>query len=297
VPRRGRVGDDARSMARCPEMAAGPVLALVPGKVHVLGASVPNDGQITWLPAGAGGYVPLNAYLLTEGRQGMLVDTSFPVIEQTIVGQASTFDLDDVTLVLTRNTEFDSVGNAEPLLDVLPITTMYGHFNPSEWIYFRTATGPADATGRFESRVFSDDQVLTLAPGRKVTVINARLKLLATAWLYDHATKVLFSSDTFSHVLAADPAQRIVRADGDRTTEAAVREHLMLKFDWLEGADTDPLRAFLDGVFHEFDVETIAPSHGCILAGRDIVRRHHAMVDAVLRDVGVPAVATAGGAA
>jgi flavorubredoxin len=171
---------------------------------------------------------------------------------------------------------------------------MYGHFNPSEWIYFRSATGPADAAGRFESIVFSDDQVLTLAPGRRVSVINARLKLLATAWLYDHATKVLFSSDTFSHALATSPVERIVTAADDRTTQAEVHEHMMLKFDWLEGAETEPLRTFLDEVFRTYDVQTIAPSHGCILEGADVVQRHRAMVDAVLRDVGAPVAARAG---
>lgn len=272
-------------------MSADAVLSLVPDRLYALGAAVPNDGAITWLPAGAGRYVPLNAYLLTEGRKGILVDTSFPLIEQTIVEGARGFDLDDVEVVLTRNTEFDSVGNAEPLLGVLPITRMYGHFNPSEWIYFRSGTGPADAAGRFESVVFSDDQVLTLAPGRKVSVINARLKLLATAWLYDHATKVLFSSDTFSHALAASPAERIVTTANDRTTQAEVHEHMMLKFDWLQDAETEPLCAFLDEVFRTYDVQTIAPSHGCILEGADVVQRHRALVDAVLRDVGAPVAA------
>lgn len=267
-------------------MAAAPALPLHDGRLYALGASVPNDGLITWLPAGAGGHVPLNAYLLTEGRSAILVDTSFPVIEDAIVAQAAAFDLDDVTVVLTRNTEFDSVGNAEPLLDVLPVTAMYGHFEPREWIYFRSATGPSSAVGRFESRVFDDDTRLALGPAREVAVINARLKLLATAWLYDPATKVLFSSDTFSHALADDPDERIVTAANDRTTPEAVREHLLLKFDWLEGADTEPLRAFVDGVFRDHDVETIAPSHGCILQGRDVIARHRAMLDDVLRDAG-----------
>lgn len=274
-------------------MPAHPVLELAPDRLYALGAAVPNDGAITWLPAGAGGHVPLNAYLLTEGRRGILVDTSFPVIEGAIVGQARGFDLDEVEVVLTRNTEFDSVGNAEPLLAVWPVTRMYGHFNPSEWIYFRSDTGPGDAAGLFEPVVFSDDQVLTLAPGRRVSVINARLKLLATAWLYDHATKVLFSSDTFSHALAATPGERIVTAADDRTTQAEVHEHMMLKFDWLEGAETEPLRAFVDDVFRTYDVQTIAPSHGCILQGAEVVQRHRAMVDAVLRDVGAPVATTA----
>jgi flavorubredoxin len=69
---------------------------------------------------------------------------------------------------------------------------------------------------------------------------------------------------------------------------------MMLKFDWLEGAETEPLRTFLDEVFRTYDVQTIAPSHGCILEGADVVQRHRAMVDAVLRDVGAPVAARAG---
>ena len=55
----------------------------------------------------------------------------------------------------------------------------------------------------------------------------------------------------------------------------------MLKFDWLEGAETEPLRAFVDDVFRTYDVQTIAPSHGCILQGAEVVQRHRAMVDVV----------------
>ena len=70
---------------------------------------------------------------------------------------------------------------------------------------------------------------------------------------------------------------------------------MMLKFDWLEGAETEPLRAFVDDVFRTYDVQTIAPSHGCILQGAEVVQRHRAMVDAVLRDVGAPVATTAKG--
>ena len=34
-------------------------------------------------------------------------------------------------------------------------------------------------------------------------------------------------------------------------------------------------------------LEVIAPSHGCVLAGRSVVERHYDLVDAALRDVGL----------
>jgi flavorubredoxin len=261
---------------------------LVDGKLHALGASVLNDGLISWVPAGATGSVPLNCYLVTEQRAGLLIDTSLPIIEDVLVAQARQFDLDSVTLVLTRVVEFDSVGTAELLERVLPIHTVYAHFLPAQWMYFRA--GPASTPrGRFESRLLEDRARIVVGGERELTVINARLKLLATAWLFDHDTGTLFTSDSFSHALARDPAQRVITGSDDDTSADHVAEHLVTKFDWLEGADTAPLRAFLNGVFSEFEVRRIAPTYGCILSGADVVQRHRELLDLALRDLGAAA--------
>jgi flavorubredoxin len=265
------------------QLSEAGIETLADDRVFTLGASIPNDGLITWLPAHAEGYVPLNVHLLVEGRSGLLVDTSFPVIEETLVAQAALFDLDTVTVAFTRGVEFDSVGNAEVLLDVLPVDAFYAHFDPIDWVYFR----PTDtrSTRQFGSYIYPDDNRLVVAPGREIEVLDTRLKLLATAWLYDPETKILFSSDSFSHVLTADPRRRVVTAADDTTNADEVRDHLLVKFDWLEGADTEPIRRYLDSVFDEHDVEVIAPSHGCVLSGRSVVERHYAMLDDALRDV------------
>jgi flavorubredoxin len=257
------------------------------GKIAVLGASIPNDGRITFVPGEAGGFIPFNAYLLLEGRSGLLVDTTIPALEDIVVAQASAVGLHDVRIVFTRGVEFDSVGNAEPLAQRLPVRAIYAHFEPAEWCYFRTDAGPE--TAQFERHAFPHGQwplTLTVSDGREVSLINARLKLLATVWAYDHMTKTLFTSDAFSHTLGRDDQERLVTVETDHTTLEMARRHLLLKFDWLEDADTEPLCDFVDEVLEEYDVETIAPSHGCILQGRPVVERHVDMVKTVLREVG-----------
>jgi flavorubredoxin len=270
-----------------PTQDATGAVALAEGRLHALGGTLENDGTLSWFPPSQRGFIPVNCYLLVEGRQALMIDTCLPVFEEAVVRQAGAFDLDEAALLLTRTVEFDSVGNAEPLLDTLPVRRTYAHFTADEWFYFRVDGSTFQSDSRdFEFVPFADRMRVTVGPGRDVTVINAKLKLLATAWVYDHATRTLFTSDSFSHVAAPDAQTRVLDADADTTTGEDVTEHLMTKFDWLSGADTQPLRTFLDGVFAEFDVETIAPASGCILRGRAVVERHHGMLDDALLALG-----------
>jgi len=257
---------------------------IVEDKVIAFGGCVENDGMISWVPADAPGFVPLNCYLLVEGRAGMLVDTGLPVLELQVIEQARRFDLDSVTIALTRFGEFDSVGNAEMLERVLPIDACYALFPPRDYLYMRGDAQPPPASYAF--RVFPDDGIMDIGSTRPLTVLNTRLKLLPTAWIYDHATKTLFSSDAFSHVLTDDPGTRTVTDEDDRTTPDGVLRHMLLKWDWLAGADTAPIRAYVDEVFSTYEVETIAPSYGCILMGSALVRRHVEMLDDALLEVG-----------
>lgn len=258
---------------------------LVEDALYALGGSVENDGLITWLPEDHRGHVPLNCYLLVRGRAGLLVDTQVPLLGAALTGQLADFDLELVDLVLTRVIEFDSVGNAELLERMLPIRHVYAHYPPEQWIYIR-GDAPARGAQTFESRLLQKRQRLEVAPGFEVSVIEAPLKLLAAAWVFDHATGTMFTSDAFSHMVAADPAQRVVTAAADDASQGYVREHLQRKFDWLEGADTGPMRRFLADTFAEYEIERIAPTFGCVLSGRDVVQRHYGMVDEALRDLG-----------
>jgi len=264
---------------------AGQIETLVPDKLYALGATVENDGLISWVAPGLAGQVPLNSFLLTEGTAGLMIDTSLPVIGDELVRQAASFELEQVALVFTRVVEFDSVGNAELLEQVLPIDVVYSHFLPSQWMYFRATPDPPPRRWH-EPRPLLDREEISLGGERRVTVIDAKLKLLATAWLYDHETQALFTSDAFSHALAPEPGRRVLTQPQDETTLQDVTMHLRTKFDWLEDADTEPLRRFLDDVFSTFDVQSIAPTFGCVLAGGPLVQRHLSLVDEALRDLG-----------
>jgi hypothetical protein len=57
-------------------------------------------------------------------------------------------------------------------------------------------------------------------------------------------------------------------------TQEDVAEHLRTKFKWLIGANTIPLRDFVDDVFDDFDVVNVASNLGCVLSGREAAARH-----------------------
>ena len=120
---------------------------------------------------------------------------------------------------------------------------------------------------------------------RAIDVMQAPIRLIATRWLYDRATRTLFSSDMFTHVWRArEDGPWIVSEDDDTTSARDLRSFLLnTRYWWLEGAPTDSIRRGIGNVFDTYDVETIAPGYGCILRGRNVVARHYRMLDEILK--------------
>jgi flavorubredoxin len=264
--------------------AAATPVALGEGKAYVLGGNVEHDDRISWVPAGAAGLAPLNAYVLVEGRSGLMIDTSLPIVGDAVVEQLRSLDLDEIEILLTRPVEFDSMGNAELVIEQFNVTRVYteANFEPIPWTHFRKDAPNPEQT--FEDVIIEKEQELDFG-SRHLTLVNAKLKLLACAWVFDHATGTLFTSDSFLHALAPDGETRVITAENDTVTQDDVNAHLRTKFEWLIGASTEPLVKFVDGVFERFDVVNVAPNLGCVLTGREVVQRHREMVDEGLRQL------------
>jgi flavorubredoxin len=121
--------------------------------------------------------------------------------------------------------------------------------------------------------------------GRPIDVMQAPIRLIATRWLYDRATRTLFSSDLFTHVWRDRAEGPWIVTDHDDTTTMRELRSFMLntRYWWLEGAPTDSIRRGIADVFDKYDVETIAPGYGCVLRGRKVVARHYQMLDEILK--------------
>jgi flavorubredoxin len=264
--------------------AAATPTPLVEGTLHVLGGTVSHEGRISWVPPTAEGSAALNAFVIADGSRGLVIDTSMPVFGDALVEQLKAIGIENLSILLTRPVEFDSMGNAEVLIRNFAVDRVYSElmFPPRDWVAFRDD----EPLPEFEALVYRKGSELEVIPGHKLSLIDARLKLLACVWVYDAGTGTLFTSDSFSHVLAPEPGVQVVTAENDTTTFDGVMAHFMTKFDWLQGAHTSPLRRFLDEVFTTFDVQAIAPCIGCVIKGRDLVERHRRFVDEALRRLG-----------
>lgn len=258
-------------------------IPIIRNELYVLGGTVEHEGFISWVPADADGSEPLNAYVYVDGDHGLVIDTSLPVMGETIITQLKTLGLKKLTIVMTRPPEFDSIGNAETLVRNFEVDRVYSElmFPADEWVQFRSD----EDLPKFEPGVYRKNTDVDFVDGRTFNVIDARLKLLACAWLFDEKTGTLFTSDAFTHVLSREPGEQTVTEAFDVTRQEDVTRHLGTKYEWLKGSYTEPLRKFLQDVFSTYDVQTIAPITGCAIIGRELVARHVAMMDEALQQL------------
>jgi flavorubredoxin len=176
------------------------------------------------------------------------------------------------------------------------VETFAGHFNVEQcytsntdaalWFDFGAkANGRSILDSMPITAVTRSDTIQLGKTGRPIDVMQAPIRLIATRWLYDQATRTLFSSDMFTHVWGARAdGPWIVTGDDDTTSARELRSFLLnTRYWWLEGAPTGSIRRGIGDVFDKYDVETIAPGYGCILHGRKVVARHVQMLDEILK--------------
>jgi hypothetical protein len=270
---------------------AGGIATLADGKLYALQNTFALDGRVSSYPASARGYSVANSYLLTQSDAAMLIDTGFGKDEPVIRAQIESLIAPGLPLSLfpLRLNEFMSINNVETFAGHFKVETCYTS-NVDAALWFDFGAG-ADSRGVLEAMkvtaVTRADTIQLGKHGRAIDVMQAPIRLIATRWLYDRATKTLFSSDLFTHLWRdTENGPWIVTGADDVTTPRELRSFMLnTRYWWLEGAPTDSIRRGIDAVFEKHDVETIAPGYGCILHGRKVVARHVQMLDEILKSL------------
>ena len=273
--------------ARAAAPSACTIAALSEGRLYALQHPYALDGRVSSYPASARGYSVANSYLLTQSDAAMLIDTGFGKDEAAIRAQIESLIAPRLPLSLfpLRLNEFMSINNVE---------TFAGHFNVEQcytsnidaalWFDFGAkANGRSILESMKVVAVTRADTIELGKQGRPVDVMQAPIRLIATRWLYDRATRTLFSSDLFTHVWRDRAEGPWIVTDHDDTTTKLRSFMLNTRYWWLEGAPTDSIRRGIADVFDKYDVETIAPGYGCVLRGRKVVARHYQMLDEILK--------------
>jgi len=267
----------------------GAATLLTQDKLYALQHPFALDGRVSSYPASARGFSVANSYLLTQSDAAMLIDTGFGKDEGAIRAQIERLIAPGLPLSLfpLRLNEFMSINNVETFAAHFNVEQCYtSNIDAALWFDFGAkADGRSILDSMPVTAVTRSDTIELGKRGRAIDVVQAPIRLIATRWLYDRATRTLFSSDMFTHVWRAEAhGPWIVTEDNDNTSARELRSFLLnTRYWWLEGAPTASIRRGILDVFDKCDVETIAPGYGCILHGRKVVARHVAMLDDILK--------------
>jgi flavorubredoxin len=265
-------------------------LELSAGRVYALQNTFELNGRISAYPESARGYSVGNCYLLKEGGRAMLLDTGYAVHESEILEQLGSLIEPETPLSIfpLRINEFMSVSNAMAIAKRFNVVECYSNVPDIEdWIEFETLRGEERNPVLKTTIIDRGDYArVELNTDRVVDVLNAPIRLISTRWIYDEASKTLFSSDMFSHLWSDredGPWLLGGNEEDDATDFPFVRSFLLnTRYWWIEGANLSPIRRAVAEVYDRFDIETIAPGYGSIMSGRRHVDKQFEVLDDVL---------------
>ena len=281
--------DEASAKASGASDFAGGITALGEGKLYALQNAFVLDGRVSAYAASARGFSVANSYLLTECDAALLIDTGFGKDEPVIRAQIESLIAPGLPLSMfpLRLNEFMSINNVEAFASHFNVEQCYtSNVDAALWFDFGAKADGRSILGSMRvSAVTRADTIDVGKKGRTLDVMQAPIRLIATRWLYDRATRTLFSSDLFTHVWRdRERGPWVVTEENDTTTGRELRSFMLnTRYWWLEGAPTDAIRRGIDAVFDKYDIETIAPGYGCLLSGRKVVARHYRMLDEFLK--------------
>ncbi len=267
-----------------------PPVELVPGRLYVLGDSIELDGRLTWAPADARGWQPINVYLLLEGKSALIIDPGVYVQRDTVRRQLESLVPvgSPLAMFLTR-AEPDATGNIGEIASRYPVTKLFAGGGPNPFDAFEAVglMDPKKRGERIQMERMPQGYEVPISGTRGVEVLRPIIRLLATYWGYDRETKTLFTSDSFSHAIQAKPSDPRVTSGATAAAPdvATVRAHLLAKFGWLQHARTQSIVNNLRAMREGRDIERIAPARGMVIEGRVAVEQHLDAMEGVLREL------------
>lgn len=272
------------------QISLHPIATLAEGKLYALQHALELDGRISAYPASARGCAMANLYLLKEKDAATLIDTGYAAHEPAIRRQLESLIEPGLPLSLfpLRLNEFMSINNIETLAARFNVEQCYTGNPDAHWWFDFGATSDQgkDVLGAMKITVVSRDEALPIGKlgGRIIDVFQAPIRLISTRWMYDRATKTLFTSDMFTHVWRQSAAGPwFVNEADDPSSVQHVRSFLLnTRYWWMEGVDATPLRRAVNKVFETYDIETLAPGYGAIFRGRALVEKQFEIFDEVL---------------
>ena len=162
-----------------------------------------------------------------------------------------------LSLLPLRLNEFMSIQNIDPFTLYFNVKECFtGNPDAAFWFDFGAGSDSGQNTlDRLNITTISREETIPIGDlGRPVVVYQAPIRLIATRWIYDEATKTMFTSDMCTHTWRDRPDGPWIIQDGDDdpTDFDHVRSFLLnTRYWWLEGVDTAKLRKGIDKILSQ----------------------------------------------
>src|SRR5262245_66310785 len=185
----------AHAEVRSTDAMGGGVATRAAGKLYALQHPYALDGRVSSYPASARGFSVANCYLLTQSDAAMLIDTGFGKDEPAIRGEIEELIAPGLPLSLfpLRLNEFMSINNVEAFAGHFNVEQCYTS-NPDAalWFDFGAKVDGRSILGAMPVTAVTRADTIELGKqGRAIDVMQAPIRLIATRWLYDRATRTL----------------------------------------------------------------------------------------------------------
>jgi flavorubredoxin len=243
--------------------------------VHIKGALSalvnlePIDGRVSWLGPQARGVEPYNLYFFDFENRLLLIDTGVAahgddllrMLHERIEGRT-------LCVFLTRS-ELEAIGNLRRILCEFPNVQILTScpLKPMELIHEMGIPHRHPP-----SKLLPFDVTLEADGLPSFRTVRPVIKTLGTGWLFEKETQTLFTTDLFSADLMESATDTPIRTSRDPfPSQDMLRETTIAKFAWFEFAEPGEFAAAWRACFSVQPISILAPSHGRIQAGADLV--------------------------
>ena len=237
--------------------------------IYVLSDLEPADGARSWLPDDASGFEPFNKFVLLQGDFALLLETGAAAHCESVQESLREIVGERTLVILPTRSELESIGNLGAIIDGFPrveLLTTTRALPPLGLAHMRP-----ERRQEVKAQRIVRGETLGGVGFPTLDTITPVIRILNTIWIYDHASGVLFTSDFFSNDLLEDEATPTIRRESAGLPDAAtLRRSILARFDWLERARTDALKAQWDELFARIKPTGIAPSLGRVALGAEV---------------------------